>query len=215
MFKKTLLLGSAAALTLGAGAAYAAEGTASAATDLNMRVGPGPNYSIVDVIPAEGMVDLNGCVPGGGWCEVTFEGTTGWAYSPYLTVEETPVAEMQNVTVIEYEEDNNAGEAAFVTGAAGAAVGATLGGPVGAVIGGIVGSATGGTAASLEQEVVTYVQANPVQPVILEGEPVVGVTVPQEVQTYEVPEYQYSYLNVNGDTVIVDNESRQIVRVVR
>ncbi|MEC7761631.1 MAG: DUF1236 domain-containing protein [Pseudomonadota bacterium] len=215
MLKKSMLLGSAAALTLGTGAAFAVDGSASAAADLNLRVGPGPNYSIVDVIPAESMVDLNGCVPAGGWCEVTYEGTTGWAYSPYLTVEETPVAEMQEVTVIEYEENNDAGEAAFVTGAAGAAIGAALGGPVGAVIGGVVGSATGGTAASIEPGVVTYVQANPVAPVILQGEPVVGVTVPQEVDVYQVPEYQYSYLNVNGDTVIVDNESRQIVQVVR
>lgn len=216
MFTKTMLLGSAAALTIGAGAAFAADGSASAATDLNMRMGPGPNYKIVDVIPAQGMVDLNGCVPGGGWCEVTFEGQTGWAYSPYLTVEETPVAEMKDVSVIQYEKDNNADEAALVTGATGAAIGATLGGPVGAIIGGAVGTAVGGTAASIEPQVVTYVQANPVDPVFLQGEPVVGVTIPQEVETYAVPDYDgYAYANVNGDTVIMDNESRAIVKVVR
>ena len=83
-------------------------------------------------------------------------------------------------------------KAAFVTGAAGAAVGATLGGPVGAVIGGIVGSATGGTAASLEQEVVTYVQANPVQPVILEGEPVLRsqATLYRSRRAVREPEHQ-------------------------
>ncbi|MAM62808.1 DUF1236 domain-containing protein [Maritimibacter sp. UBA3975] len=215
MFKKSLLLGSAAALSLSAGAAFAQTGTASASTDLNLRMGPGPNYKIASVIPAQGTVDLNGCQPQAGWCEVTYEGTTGWAYSPYLTVEETPVAEMENVAVVEYDEAD-AGEAAFVTGATGAAIGAALGGPVGAAIGGAVGAIGGGTAASLDQEVITYVQANPVEPVFLQGEPVVGVTVPENVEMYSVPDVDgYAYSNINGDTVIIEGESRQIVRVVR
>ncbi|MZR12429.1 DUF1236 domain-containing protein [Maritimibacter sp. DP07] len=216
MLNKTLLLGSAAALTLTTGAAMAQDGTASATTDLNLRMGPGPKYKIVDVIPAEGMVDLNGCVAGGGWCEVTFEGETGWAYSTYLQVEEKPVAEIETVEVVEYDANADAEEAALATGAAGAAVGAALGGPVGAVVGGIAGTAAGGTIGEIDDEVVTYVEANPVEPIFLSGEPVVGVTVPQEVRLHTVPDYdQYAYANVNGDTVIIDGETRAIVRVVR
>ena len=59
---------------------------------------------------------------------------------------------------------------------------------------------------------VTYVQQNLVEPVYMEGAVVVGVGIPQKVELIEVPETQYSYLNVNGLPVIVDNENRQIVR---
>jgi len=44
---------------------------------------------------------------------------------------------------------------------------------------------------------------------------VVGAGVPSTVTTYEVPDTTYSYLSINGQLVILDAETNQIVRVVR
>ncbi|MBV7380779.1 DUF1236 domain-containing protein [Maritimibacter dapengensis] len=214
MKRNTILLGSAAALTLATGAAFAQEGSATVTTDLNMRMGPGPGFKIVQVLPADTQVDLNGCIPADGWCKVTANGSTGWAYSPYLAVDQTPVAEIETIEVIEYDSSGESAAASIIGGGTGAAVGALVGGPVGAIVGGVAGSTVGGSA--VPEETTVYVRENPVEPVILSGEPVPGVSIPPEVDFYEVPASPtYSYLNVNGDTVIVDSETRQIVSVLR
>lgn len=44
---------------------------------------------------------------------------------------------------------------------------------------------------------------------------VVGAGVPTTVQTYELPQKEYRYLNLNGQPVIVDAETNTIVRVIR
>lgn len=209
---KTGLLASVTALALAGTAAMAENGKATVTTDLNMRMGPGPMYKIIDTLPTETQVDLNGCLPSDGWCEVTANGQTGWVYSPYLMVDEQPVSEIETISVVEY--DDNQTEASMIGGGTGAAIGALIGGPIGAVVGGVAGSALAGEAVG--DDVLVYVRENPVEPVFLTGEPVVGVTIPQEVEVYQVPSSDsYAYVNVNGDTVIVDNTSREIVTVVR
>ena len=54
--------------------------TATAAAELNLRAGPGPDMEIIDVIPADGEVTVEGCLESANWCRVTLDGTTGWAY---------------------------------------------------------------------------------------------------------------------------------------
>ncbi|MHA6344823.1 DUF1236 domain-containing protein [Roseivivax sp. CAU 1761] len=195
--------------------------SASATTDLNFRSGPGPQYEIQGVIPAETAVDVNGCLENTEWCEVTFDGQTGWAYAAYLTtpVENEPMVlteapssvEIQTVT---YDDGNKA-----VGGSAGAAWGAAagsllVGGPAAVAAGAIIGAATG-AASTVEEKTVTYVRENPVEPVYLNGEVAVGAGIPEDIEVYSVPESDFSYLNVNQQTVVIDPENRRIVHVLR
>lgn len=102
-----------------------------------------------------------------------------------------------------------------VTGAAGGAVtGALIGGPIGAAVGGIAGAALGATVRPPEQ-VNTYVTSQAGEPVILDGEVVVGAQVPDAVTLAPVPEYQYRYAYINGQRVLVNPEDRRIVYVYR
>ncbi len=218
---KAILLGTAGAIAL-TGAAMA-QTTASATTELNVRSGPGPNFEVIGAIPADGQVTVNGCTETGNWCQVTMDGTTGWSYAQYLTSD----YEGQRVVVVEQREALNvpvttydgAEATGVVTGAAGGAVaGALIGGPVGAAIGGVAGAAIGGgtgDALSPDDRVVTYVRDNQIDPVYLDGEVVVGAGVPDTVQLREIPDYEYQYAYVNGQPVLIEPSSRQIVYVVR
>jgi len=104
--------------------------------------------------------------------------------------------------------------------AVGAAAGALIAGPVGAAAGtaaaagGLLGGAIGADA-GIEETTVTYIQDNPVEPVYLDGEVVVGAGVPQGVAVYEVPEAPVQYAYINGRPVAIDPETRQIVYIVR
>ncbi|QQA43733.1 DUF1236 domain-containing protein [Pelagovum pacificum] len=80
------LTASALAIAVAAPVA-AAPFDAGVITDLNIRRGPGPDFEVVGVIPADGTVTVNGCLEDAGWCEVSFDGQTGWAYDQYLAVE--------------------------------------------------------------------------------------------------------------------------------
>ena len=61
----------------------------------------------------------------------------------------------------------------------------------------------------------TYVTGNQVEPVYLEGEVVVGATIPEPVVLTPVPDYDYPYAYVNGQPVFIDPATRQIVYIVR
>ena len=52
---------------------------------LNIRSGPGPQYSVIGAIPTRGQATVLGCVPGSLWCQVSYNGQLGWVYSQYLT----------------------------------------------------------------------------------------------------------------------------------
>ncbi|OYU18955.1 MAG: hypothetical protein CFE34_07725 [Rhodobacteraceae bacterium PARR1] len=218
MFRTTLL-----AATLFAGAAFAqtplAGGQATAFTDLNLRAGPGVGYPIVGVIPANTAVEVAGCLAAESWCRVALAGTEGWASGDYLTtvLEDTPVVIYPNrdrvtVETLTYEGDT-AGNAA-AGGTLGAITGLVLGGPVGAAVGGALGAATG-AATTPEGSVTTYVLENPRDQVYLDGEVVVGATLPEVVPLNPVPDSGYSYAYVNGVPVLVDPAGRQVVQIVR
>jgi hypothetical protein len=89
MTLKTTLFAAASALALSAGAAAAAPATAESA--VNMRAGPGTQYEVVATIPGGASVDVAGCT--GSWCQVSFNGESGFASRSYLSVAEgAPVA---------------------------------------------------------------------------------------------------------------------------
>lgn len=219
-FASATVLGAA----LVASSAAFAQTTASATTDLNIRSGPGPQYTVTGVIGAGEQATIEGCLDGSKWCTVTSAAGQGWVYSDYLTADmsgETVVVtesyQQLGVPVTTYDE-GSAPDGALVGGATGAVAGALIGGPIGAAIGGVAGAAAGGTTAGVidpPQNVTTYVQSNAVEPVFLEGEVAVGAQVPQEVTLVEVPEYEYRYVNINSQPVLVNPENRQIVYVYR
>ena len=213
--RTTLLAGFGLTLLMG-GSALAAV-SAMATTDLNVRSGPGTQYAVVGVLSPGQPVTIRGCMEASQWCVVDTAEGDGWVYSDYLVADlsgsqvvitERP-AELA-VPTVAYD-----GPPAAVPGAVGGAIaGAVIAGPVGAVVGGVVG-AVAGAAVDPPAEVRTYVTGNPVDPVYLDGEVVVGATLPESVQLVEVPDYQYRYVYVNGVPVLVDASTRQVVHIIR
>ena len=53
-------------------------------TDLNVRLGPGTDYGVVDVMPVGAVVDVLACYS--GWCEVSWEGYDGFVSRAYLDI---------------------------------------------------------------------------------------------------------------------------------
>jgi uncharacterized protein YraI len=219
MSKKRLIVPVAAAAAMLAFTGVAvADVSATAALDLNIRSGPGPQFPVIGVIEADSAVGLSGCIQTGTWCSVNYDGTEGWAYAGYLVTEQagTSVVITERraeigVPVVEYDGP----EEGMTLGAAGGAVaGALIAGPIGAVVGGVAGASTG-VAVDPPTEVETYVISNEREPVYLDGEIVIGAGVPETVELYPVPDYEYSYAYINERPVLVDPGSRRIVYVVR
>jgi SH3 domain-containing protein len=52
-------------------------------TNVNLRQGPGTNYNILATIPAGAPVAVSGC-SGGQWCQVTFQGQSGYVIATSL-----------------------------------------------------------------------------------------------------------------------------------
>jgi uncharacterized protein YraI len=76
---KSAALG-ASLVMLSAGWAVAAP--AIALDYLNLRVGPGYNFTVIEVIPAGWMVEAGGCAD--GWCQVNDNGIAGYVDANYL-----------------------------------------------------------------------------------------------------------------------------------
>jgi len=192
-----------------------AQTSATAFTDLNLRAGPSVSYEIIGVIPASQPVTVDGCLEASNWCRVSYDGASGWASGDYLTaMVESPIyanRERLAVGTVTYEPSP---DATIGGGMTGALAGAILGGPVGAVIGAAVGMGVGAAVAPTEQ-VTTYVIQNPVEPIYLDGEIVVGAGIPETVKLAEVPDSEYYYAYINGTRVLVEREQRRIVHIVR
>lgn len=212
--KMKFILGTTAAGLVFASAAFA-DTMATAWTDLNMRTGPGTGYPVVSVIPAAQAVVVEGCLDGSYWCRVTHGTVTGWASGEYLTaMVESPIAvnrERLAVKTIDYQKNR---DATVGGGVAGAVAGAVVGGPVGALIGAAIG-ATAGSATTPPETVITYVRSNPVEPIYLDGEVVVGAGVPAPVVLTEVPDSAYYYAQINGVPVLIERDSRRVVYIMR
>jgi hypothetical protein len=63
--------------------------------------------------------------------------------------------------------------------------------------------------------VVSYVTMQPIQPVIVDGEVMVGATLPAAAPVYSVPASPYVFAYINGQRVLVEPTARKIVYVVR
>ncbi|WP_163846974.1 SH3 domain-containing protein [Pseudooceanicola aestuarii] len=217
------LTGLGAAAVLLSGTSLMAATNATATTDLNLRAGPSPQSEIVDVIPFEGDVTVDQCIADSQWCAVSFNGTEGWAYSPYLTAsleggETVTVYENTGTLKIEtYDKQAAANTGAAVGGLSAGGVAAALAGGPATIAGALVlGTATGSILgeASVPEDTVTYIQDNPVETVYLDGEVVAGAGIPEGVELTPVPDSDYRYVTVNGVPAVV-NADRTVVQVVR
>ncbi len=212
-----------------AGAA-SAETAAKATTDLNLRMGPGPNYEIVTVIPGDGSVAVDGCIAESNWCQVSYDGQAGWVFGDYLLADvggEMKVVTMERevvqVPTVEYQEGKGAVEGAVF----GAIVGGLIAGPIGiaATSAGIAagvaaGAATGAVVGDAETpdyegKIRTYVVENPVETVYYEGEVVTGARIGDGVEIYPIPNTQYSYLYINGTRAVISNDTRTVTYIAR
>lgn len=84
MNAKILVLAAAAALTLPS-AAFGLPATVL--TDVALRTGPGPAYPVIGTIDRQAIVEVQGCVDAATWCQVSWNGRTGWTYAAYLAHE--------------------------------------------------------------------------------------------------------------------------------
>ncbi|MBA3449249.1 MAG: DUF1236 domain-containing protein [Pseudaminobacter sp.] len=220
--KTNLMLSAAAGALFAMSAAAFAQTAVTATTDLNVRAGPSSQHPVIGVLAAGQSTTLNGCLQDSKWCTIDEAGGQGWVYSDYLTSDfggqqvvltERPADSVQIVTA-----PDGGAEGAVVGGATGAIAGAIIGGPIGAAVGGAAGVALGGAtgaAAEPSAEVRTYISSNQVDPVYLDGEVVVGAGLPETVELREIPDYEYRYVNVNGQPVLVEPGTRRIVYVMR
>ncbi len=71
-----------AALLLVPTAALAAPGIVT--ESVGLRAGPGPDFPLVDRIPAGSRVDIHGCLRGYAWCDISWSEDRGWVSSEYL-----------------------------------------------------------------------------------------------------------------------------------
>lgn len=200
------LLGSAAAVALFAlsGAAIAQSAVVATTTDLNVRAGPGPQHQVVGVVGAGQSATLDGCIQGSKWCVIAFNGGEGWVYSDYLTgdfggtqvvLTERPAD--SGVVIVDPPADIDVSTTSSVSGAI------------------LVDDADAGPYIDPPENVRTYMSSNEVDPVYLDGEVVVGAGVPDTVVLREIPDYEYRYVYVNGQPVLVEPQSRRIVYVLR
>jgi uncharacterized protein YraI len=180
---------------------------ATAITPLNIRSGPGPQYSIVGAIPNRAQATIIGCIQDSLWCQVSFNGQQGWAYSQYLTAQLSGrsliVAERLNeIPTVRYQ--------ALVETAGSAVVAPAITGTLVA------------RPAAVEPLVVTppptvgtYVVGHPVAPVYLNGEVVEGVGLPENVALTPVPGFDYQYAYVNNVPVLVEPSTRRVEYIYR
>jgi uncharacterized protein YraI len=223
--RRHLVLSAAAAALLAASGAAFAQANVSATTDLNVRAGPGPHHPVIDVLGAGQSATLSGCLENSKWCVVAVNGKDGWVYSDYLTGEfggqQVVITERpadSGIAVVPPPETDGAATGALTAGVTGAVAGAIIGGPAGAAVGGVAGAVAGGTvgqAIDPPEQVRTYVRTNTVDPVYLDGEVVVGASLPETVELRDIPDYEYRYVYVNGQPVLVEPSSRRIVYVMR
>jgi uncharacterized protein YraI len=185
----------------------AAATVATATTPLNIRSGPGPQYSVIGAIPDRGQTTIIGCIQGSLWCQVSYRGRQGWAYAQYLTARLAGrpliLAEgLSNVPAVTYR-------APVET------VGTAV--PVPAVSGTLIARpATGQPLVIAPPPAVgAYVASHPVAPVYLNGEVVEGAGLPEDVALAPVPGFEYRYAYVNSVPVLVEPQTRRVEYIYR
>jgi hypothetical protein len=238
---KSIPLAAAAALLL-TGTASAAI-TASATTNLNMRSGPGPTFPVMHVIAASDAVIINGCITGSRWCMVTHGGMEGWAYSDYLTTPFNGAAVVVGLNAVALGLATLSADALpqltiAATPAAAAAIiapapaaSATIVAPAPAASAVVPAPAPAVTVGAVAPAVIqpapviianpivpplfvrTFIMSSPLPSVLVSAPIFVGATLPADVTLVEVPAYQYPYAYVNGQAILADPITRQIVYI--
>jgi len=146
---------------------------------------------------------ITGCIQDYSWCSVAVGAVTGWASAPYLVTD--------------------AGGKPTNLQVSGAQLGIPIVVPTG--IGAVVATPPVGAMVAAPPtvvepilpapEVLSYVTQQVVDPVLVDGEVMVGATLPPAVPVYPVPASPYVYSYVNGQRVLVEPAARRIVYVVR
>ncbi len=209
--KRNLLL--TGFVLLGSAGLAQAEMAATTATDIEVRSGPGAEFPTVGVATRGSEATLDGCVEGSRWCRVDVNGMRGWVYAQYLSVEQngTSVVVQDHrddlgIPTITYEQTDP-----VQTGS----VQRVQPDPSDELLGPADQSGGDVVAITPPEEVRTYIDDNPVDAVQLRGDLAVGATIPQSVEVHRIPDYQYSYVEVNHQPVLVDPGTRRIVYVYR
>ena len=185
-----------------AGSALAAPAVYSPTGHLNVRSGPGFQYGVVAQMPANVRFPVTGCIQGYSWCSVVVGNVTGWVSAPYLVTD--------------------AGGKPTNLQASGAELGIPIVAPADVVA--VVATPPVGamvpTTALVEPivpapEVLSYVTQQAVDPVLVDGEVMLGATLPAAVPVYSIPASPYVYSYVNGQRVLVEPGARRVVYVFR
>lgn len=89
----------ATATALVSSPASAQQVEARAVVDLNARSGPGPGYPVQFVVPQGTVVPILNCTQAFDWCQLVYQGQTGWSASQFLESVQTnqPMQEMAPV----------------------------------------------------------------------------------------------------------------------
>jgi uncharacterized protein YraI len=186
-----------------------AEMSATTMSDIDVRSGPGPQYPAVGTATRGSEATLDGCIEGSRWCRIDVNGMRGWVYAQYLSVEQngSPVIVEQHssdlgVPVVTYEQTDDTTVGSVAPSTADPGPNDELLGPVEQV-----------DAITPPDTIRTYIDDNPGKVVRLQGTVAVGATLPQAVTVRRIPDYQYSYVSVNGQPVLVDPSTHRIVYV--
>jgi len=205
-FKNTIFIAAmtaAAALSVPATAAT----IATAMTPLNIRSGPGPQYSVIGAIPDRGQVTIVGCMQGSLWCQVSYNGRQGWTYSQYLT------AQLSGRSLIVAQGLNNMPSVTYQVPVE--TVGTAVRAP--AITGTLIERPVAAPPLVITPPptVGSYVVDHPVEQVYLNGEVVEGVGLPEDVRLAPVPGYDYDYAYVNNQPVLVEPTTRRVQYIYR
>jgi hypothetical protein len=146
---------------------------------------------------------ITGCIQDYSWCSVAVGAVTGWASAPYLVTDAGGKPTNLQVSGAQL------GIPIVVPTGVGAVVATP---PVGAMV---AAPPTVVEPILPAPEVLSYVTQQVVDPVLVDGEVMVGATLPPAVPVYPVPASPYVYSYVNGQRVLVEPAARRIVYVVR
>jgi len=186
-----------------AGSALAVPAVFSPTGHLNVRSGPGFKYGVVAQMPANKRFPVTGCIQDYSWCSVVVGDVTGWASAPYLVTDAGGKPTNLQVSGAQLG-------IPIVVPTPGAVVVATP--PVGAMV--PVAPAVGVVEPIVPApEVLSYVTQQAVEPVLVNGEVMVGAVLPATVPVYPVPASPYVYSYVNGQRVLVEPTARRIVYI--
>lgn len=206
-FKRSRILAVAVGTLLAGAALAGADTPVTATTDLNVRAGPGPQYPVVGVIAAGETAVLSGCIRDSMWCAVDEGGRPGFVHSDYLT------ADIGGADVVIARRPADF-DLVYIDPPADASI-EVIGGATGSIRGELIGRVEDVDALDPPDTVRTYISSNRLDPVYLDGEVVVGAGLPDTVELVDVPDYDYEYVYVNGQPVLVEPDTRRIVYVYR